>query len=76
MYSVVMKLTGPIMPIGDSGEDARRLENLKALCFLVDRLVSDIDDVASARDFHMASVKAAKDYASNFLTKTLGIEDN
>jgi hypothetical protein len=75
LYDVVTKLTGPVRPIGDSGEDARRLENLKTLCGLVDRLVFDIDTVATTPGDHMASVKAAKDFAGSFLT-SLGIAEN
>jgi hypothetical protein len=75
LYDVVMKLTGPVRPLGETNEDARRLDNLKSLCGLVDRLVTEIDAVASGRGFRMASVKAAKDFAGNFLTRTLGIQE-
>lgn len=75
LYDVVMKLNGQVMPIGDSGEDEKRLGNLMALCDLVDRLHTEIDEVASLKGWgHMASVKKAKDYAGNFLTR-LGIEE-
>jgi hypothetical protein len=75
LYDVVMKLTGPVMPIGDCGEDERRLSNLVALCTLVDRLHTEIDDVASASGDYQASVKKAKNYASDFLTR-LGISED
>ena len=75
LYDVVMKLTGPVMPVGDSRQDEERLKNLVELCDLVDRLHTEIDEVASMRGWdHMASVKKAKDYAGSFLTR-LGIEE-
>lgn len=72
---VVFKLTGSIIPVGDSHEDARRLDNLKVVCELVNTLVADIDQVASATGDHMASIKEAKNYAEEFLTNTLGIKE-
>ena len=75
LYDVVMKLTGQVMPIGDSRADEDRLNNLVELCDLVDRLHTEIDEVASLKGLgHMASVKKAKDYASGFLSH-LGIEE-
>lgn len=75
LYDVVMKLNGPVMPVGDSRRDEDSLKNLAALCDLVDRLHTEIDDVANMNGWdHMASVKKTKDYAGSFLSK-LGIED-
>ena len=75
LYDVVMKLNGPITPLGDSSADGARLDNLKDLCSLVDALVSAIDEVAMETGDHMASVKTAKDCAADFLTNTLGIKE-
>lgn len=75
LYDVVMRLNGQIEPAGDTRLDADRLENLKSLCNLVWRLVSDIDDVAMSAGEHMASVKAAKDCATEFLRDHLGIAE-
>ena len=47
LYDIVMKLTGPVDPIGDSRIDADRMENLKALLDLTDRLLTKIDKVAT-----------------------------
>ena len=47
LYDIVMKLTGPVDPIGDSRIDADRMENLKALLDLTDRLLTKIDEVAT-----------------------------
>jgi hypothetical protein len=60
--TVVMKLVGPVDPVGDSRIDADRLDNLKALCNLTEALVGRIAYVA-AKDERLASVKAAKDKA-------------
>ena len=73
---VVKKLIGKINPIGEKNTDNERFENLKEMCELVNNLIIDIDDVAyqnkDAREF---SVKRASEYASNFLTKTVGIAE-
>lgn len=47
LYDIVMKLTGPVDPIGDSRVDAERQENLKVLLDLTDRLLTKIDEVAT-----------------------------
>jgi hypothetical protein len=35
LIDVVMKINGPVLPIGDSGIDRDRLQNLKSLCEFV-----------------------------------------
>jgi len=75
LYEIVRKLTGPINPVGDAGQDARRLENLKVVCELVNTLVADIDRVASTPFVHKASVNEAQKVADQFLTSTLGIKE-
>lgn len=69
---VIKKLIGRINPIGETNTDNERFENLKAMCELVDNLITDIDNVAykykNAREF---SVKRAAEYASNFLTNKI-----
>jgi hypothetical protein len=47
LYDIVMKLTGPVDPIGDSRVDAERQNNLKVLLDLVDKLLTKIDEVAT-----------------------------
>ena len=74
LHDIVMKLTGPVMPLGETNEDQRRFENLKNLCRLVDHLVYTIDSVITCKDRPEASMKKAGEYADNFL-KDLGIED-
>ena len=72
LEDIVMKLNGPVDPVGDSNTDAKRLTNLKSLCELVDRLVYHIDMVASDPGEHMDSVLSMKKYANKFLDE-LGI---
>ena len=68
LHEVVMKLAGPIDPIGETNADARRLENLKQLTELADRLVLDIDRIASSyKNNHQASMKAASEHCVKFL---------
>jgi hypothetical protein len=71
IFAVVMRLTGPVEPVGDSCIDSTRLENLKALCDLTGLLLDRITSVAEATDGHMASVKAAKDHAAAFLAASV-----
>jgi len=74
LHDIVMKLTGPVMPVGETNEDRRSFENLKQLCDLVDQLVSTIDSVIPNKNRHEASMKQAGEYADKFLTG-LGISD-
>jgi phage-related minor tail protein len=75
IFDVVMRLNGPIDPVGDSGIDRTRLENLQALCDLTGQLFDSITAVAEAGGGHMASIKAAKDCAAKFITSTTGVAE-
>lgn len=66
-YDVVAKLIGPIRPTGDHGLDKRRLENLKEMIELVDKLLGDISTVTYARDNHQHSMKEMGKLAYEFL---------
>ena len=71
---IVKRLIGNIHPVGETNIDNERFENLKQMCDLVNKLVTHIDDVAFSNKFtDDFSRKRASDYASNFMTKTLGI---
>ncbi len=72
-YDIVKKLIGPVYPIGETHEDAKRLENLKELTLLVDKLIFDIDAVGMQKDSHEWSVKEAGKFADKFLDE-LGIK--
>lgn len=75
IHDVVKKLIGKIEPIGETQEDERRFNNLKDMCDLVNKLVSDIDDVAFGnKNRHEHSMKNAGLYASKFLDD-LGIKE-
>jgi hypothetical protein len=67
VFDVVMKLNGPVEPVGDSGIDRNNLENLKSLCNLTGLLLDRIESVAEIGGDHMASIKLAKSYAAAFL---------
>ncbi len=68
-YEVVKKLVGRIEPIGETNEDGRRLENLKEMTSLVDKLVYDIADIANQGHRQEFSMKRASDYAGDFLAE-------
>jgi hypothetical protein len=75
-HEVVKKLIGEIRPVGETNTDNERFENLKVMCDLVNNLILDIDDMAfTNKDAYQFSVKRASEYASNFLTKTVGIAE-
>jgi len=66
-YDVVVKLIGPIRPVGETETDNIRLRNLMELSDLVHELVSDIHDVLKDRYSHMASVSKAGQKAEEIL---------
>jgi len=66
-YEVVRKLIGPIEPLGDSYADDKRLQNLKTLIKLTDKLLGDISQVAMERHSTLHSEKIAGIEAHNFL---------
>ena len=73
---IVNKLIGTVMPSGDSSRDDERFENLKAMCELVNNLITQIDDVSYRnRESHEFSVKRSADFAKDFLTNSVGIKE-
>lgn len=70
LYEIVLKLNGAIMPVGSSEIDSERFKNLETLCDLVDKLLTDIDNVAYyCQDAPEFSKKKASEYASKFYAK-------
>lgn len=67
LYDVVKKLTGPVVAVGETNEDARRLNNLKTLTELVQMLMSDIADAAMDATRHEASMRVIGEHAKTFL---------
>ena len=75
LHDVVKKLVGEIKPVGETREDDRRFENLKAMTGLVDLLLTDIDEVSHRNaDRVEFSMKRAGEHANKFLTR-MGIEE-
>jgi len=67
IHEIVMKLVGPVHPIGDHGIDQVRLANMKALTELVDRLLFEIDAITPNADRAEASMKAVGVHARDFM---------
>ena len=63
---VVLKLVGPIDPVGETNTDNDRFENLKVLTQLIDDLLGAVDDVAANATRHEYSMKRAGEHASKF----------
>lgn len=74
LIDVVTKLIGPIVPLGCEARDPERLENLKTMCDLVEKLTDKISEVADQVSYE-ESVKRAQKYANDFLTYKLGVRD-
>ena len=66
IHEIVKKLVGEIRPVGETNEDNRRFENLKAMCELTEKLLADIDRVAWGKNRAEYSISRAGKYASDF----------
>jgi hypothetical protein len=66
---IVMKLIGAVDPVGETNEDERRYQNLKALVALADELLHEINDVTYCRTRHEWSMARAGKYAFEELGK-------
>lgn len=70
LYEVVIKLIGPVNPVGETNKDEERFLNLQAMTELVDKLLTDIDTVAyKNREKVEFSRKRAGEFAKKFLDK-------
>lgn len=67
LHEIVSKLAGDIFPVGETHIDGQRLENLKNIIDLTEKLISDISEVAQKKDSYEYSVKTAGIIANNFL---------
>jgi hypothetical protein len=67
LIDIVRKLVGPINPIGETNDDNNRFENLRVMTVLVDKLIADIDVVASKKDRCEYSIQRAGKYATKFM---------
>jgi hypothetical protein len=68
LTDIVVRLVGPIRPIGETNADAERIANLKTLTELIDQLVSIVITVRPFVDRPEASMKAIGEHAREFLT--------
>ena len=73
IYEIVVKLIGPIEPIGETNADNERLENLKEMTNLVDILIYDIGSVIKNKDRPEYSMKRAGKFADDFFD-ALGLD--
>ena len=71
-YEIIVKLIGPIEPVGETSTDNDRLENLIEMASIVNRLIGDIDKLIPYKNRTEYSIKQAGEYADNFLT-SIGI---
>lgn len=72
---LVKKVIGNINPLGDSGIDRDRYENLKEMCLLISQLVYEVEQVAfENKSAYESSVVKARDFAFNFLSGELEIQ--
>ncbi len=73
VYEVVKKLVGEISPVGETQTDNVRFENLKDMTDLVDKLLTDIDWIASNyknnHSYSTYSMKRAAEYANEFYNR-------
>ncbi len=67
LHEIVMKLVGPIRPLGEHKADQERLSNLKALTELTDRLLYEINGVEHNADRCEASMRAIGTHAREFM---------
>jgi hypothetical protein len=75
LFCIVMKLIGPVNPIGDTNTDSDRLENLKELLELTDNLLTVIDRLAMQnKDSKECSVRKAGQLCDEWQVK-MGISE-
>lgn len=67
LTDVVLKLVGPVNPVGDSSVDEKRKANLRELCDLTEQLIYTIARLKSNSASYEFSVKDIGDYAAKRL---------
>lgn len=67
LEKIVMKLNGPVSPVFETREDTQRLQNMKNLIELVDRLLFQIKDAAVYANRQEASAKTIGEHAASFI---------
>jgi len=75
IYEIVKKLVGEIEPVGASHIDKHTFENLKVMTDLVDKLHTDLDNIAyQNKDAKEESIKQSVDFINKFFDR-LGIKE-
>lgn len=70
LEEIVFRLTGEITPVGESREDAKRLENLHTLAGLMNELLLKMNDAAEYKNRAEHSMKLIGEQADKFLSET------
>lgn len=63
----VKRIIGSVLPVAETSEDSRRLENLKTHIVIVGHLMDDLLDIARLHDRHESSLKTAAKEAIGYL---------
>lgn len=66
---IILKLIGPLRPIGETNEDLIRFENLKTLCECAEEILLEINRVACRTHGNEFSIKRNVDFAKEFLDR-------
>jgi hypothetical protein len=69
LYETVKAVTGEISPIGETNTDSIRLVALREQLALIDKMVSDVNDVCALRGRTEFSIKKAGEEAHKYLTE-------
>lgn len=64
---IVLRLVGPVRATGQHEVDQQRLDNLKVLTGLVEKLLTEIQGASASANNHQDSMKAIGLYAKDFL---------
>ena len=68
LFSIVLKLTGPVAPVGETQTDDARFENLQQLLGLMAKLHGLVDDIATQnKDRHEFSMSRAGKKCDEYL---------
>ena len=67
LFEIVMKLNGPVQPLGERHADQTRLANMKTLTKLADRILYEINRAEPAADRVEFYVKAIGVHAREFM---------
>lgn len=67
LKDIVIKLTGPIQPVGETYADTMRLDNLKKVIGVVEDLMYELSLAATFKSSHEHSAKTIGKHAADFL---------